>query len=145
MAGNKKGGNIHTQALQAREAVISACKSSVTNDLEKVRTAIGVSKRIFYKKNENNGIECTVAYKHYKKQKRHSRRTELQKKFVIEFCHSDESSSVDSNRHKCIKIDGDDHAPRVWNVLTINEQYDSLCWSELAQMYANRYPGFKVP
>ena len=60
VAGNKKGGNINTQALQAREAVISACKSSVTNDLEKVRTAIGVSKRIFYKKMKTMGLSVLL-------------------------------------------------------------------------------------
>ena len=68
VAGNKKGGNIPTQALQAREAVISACKFSVKNNLEKVRTTIGVSKHIFIKI-ENNGIECTDAYKRIVKNK----------------------------------------------------------------------------
>ena len=67
IASNKKGGNIPTHALQAKEAVIRACKFTVQKNWEMIRTAIGVSKRLFYKK--NNGTELPNDYRHYIKKK----------------------------------------------------------------------------
>ena len=76
---------IPTHALQAKEAVICECKFNVQKNWEKVRTVIGVSTRLFYKKNQNSGIECANEYHHYVKKKRTSERVEQHKKFVADF------------------------------------------------------------
>ena len=51
----------------------------------------------------------------------------LQQQSILEFCHSDESSTINSRSKRMIEVlvDGrtEKHAGRVWSVLTVNQQY----------------------
>ena len=60
-------------------------------------------------------------------------------------CHSDESSAVDLTRHTCTVINGESHAPRVWNMITVDEQLNAMRMSELSDAYRSPDPEFKLP
>ncbi len=61
------------------------------------------------------------AYKPVLQSNRQTKWAIQQRSCVLEFCHSDDSSSIDSNSHKIITIDGSPHVDRVWLVKTIDE------------------------
>ena len=64
---------------------------------------------------------------------------------IVEFFHSDESSSIDSNSRKIIIVTGKQHIGRVWSVKTLNEQYSLFKQSEVIERYIDRYPDFVIP
>ena len=74
------------------------------------------------------------------------------KQCVIEFCHSDEASQIDSNSHQIVDVvlpngDTEKHVGRVWSVLTVDEQHKLFKNSKTVQNYGFFYEeeGFKVP
>ena len=132
----KKAGNVTTMLRQAKAAVITACKYGVIKDIDKIREAIGVCKVFFYGKSITR---MTSAYTHSRRTRYSTKYGDKQRQCVVEFCHSDESSSIDSNSRKVIRVGEEDHAGRVWLVKTCNEQYDLFLFSETVKTYKARF------
>eukprot|EP00957_Ditylum_brightwellii_P187023 14243557-Ditylum_brightwellii.AAC.1 len=68
-----------------------------------MREYIGLSKKYVYTSiKDNNASQQTSAeekYKHKKRKVTESEMAVLQKKCVLEFCHSDDASRIDTNAH----------------------------------------------
>ena len=63
----------------------------------------------------------------YRTTERKERETEIsgiQRRSVLDFCHSDEGSFIGSNLHKVATIIKVDRTARVWSVMTVNEIYE---------------------
>jgi len=75
--------------------------------------------------------------------------TKLKEECMLAFCHSDESSTIDSNSRRIIDVivDGvnEKHVGRVWNVFTLNEKYELFLQSETVEECMNRHPSFSPP
>ena len=114
-----KGGAHNTVDTATRDAVLTACTFGLPNEVKKdaVREVIGVSKRSFYKRLKTLPPSiCSQTYIPPKRKVRVTKTGPLQKEGIAEFCHSDESSSIDSNSRKVIIVTGEQHVGRVWSV-----------------------------
>ena len=131
------------QSDEAANAVIAACKHSVPSYMkEKSRQAIVVSNRIFYSKFP---VIPVAQYNHPEQKSRETKIGEIQRKCIADFCHSDDSSSIDSNSHKIITVDGEKHVARVWHTKTVNEQYTLFLHSDVLHQYHQMHPHFRTP
>ena len=61
--------------------------------------------------------------------------TELKRTCVIEFFHSDESSSIDSNSRKILRINREDCVGWVWSIKIVEEQYRLFEQSDIIENY----------
>ena len=91
-----------------------------------------------------------TTYKHAKQKKRkQTALSQQQEQCVITFCHSDESSRIDSNSKRIVEvtIDGktEKHVGRVWAVRTIDEQYTLFCESDTVADHLALNSDFKIP
>ena len=68
---------------------------------------------------------------------------------VLDFCHSEDSSCIDSNFGStvCVTIDGEkeDHAKRVFLARTNRELYELFLQSDVVEQYNTTYPEYSVP
>ena len=143
-----KGGAHNTVDTATRDAILTACTCGLPNEVKKdaVREVLGVSKRSFYKRLKTLPPSiCSQTYIPPKRKVRVTKIGPLQKESIANFCHSDESSSIDSNSRKVIIVTGEQHVGRVWSVKTVNEQYSLFKQSEVIERYINRYPDFVIP
>jgi len=145
---NTKGGTHENVDTATRDAVLTACTFGLPTQTKKdsIREVLGVSKRSFYKKLKS--LPPSISSQTYTPPQRKARVTKtgpLQKEAIDEFCHSDESSSIDSNSRKIIIVTGEQHVARVWSVKTVNEQYSLFKQSEVIERYIDRYPDFAIP
>ena len=143
-----KGGAHNTVDTATRDAILTACTFGLPNEVKKdaVREVLGVSKRSFYKRLKTLPPSiCSQTYIPPKRKVRVTKIGHLQKESIANFCHSDESSSIDSNSRKVIIVTGEQHVGRVWSVKTVNEQYSLFKQSEVIERYINRYPDFVIP
>ena len=92
------------------------------------RDMIYITKKTFY------NFEREDAGKYQEKQwkvREVNESTKRQKRSILTFCHSDDSSFVGSNSHRIIDIKNIDtlekHAGRLWNVFTVDEIYLMYC------------------
>ena len=69
----------------------------------------------------------------------------IQRQSVLDFCHSDEGSSIDSNLHKVVTINNVDHAARVWSVMTVNEQYELFKQSDIVEEFTRLHSNYVTP
>ena len=141
---------------EAFNVVLQACTymQSDSVNLNTIRNFMGVSTASFYKnvnsqRNEGELVKPTN-YQH-KKRKTITRTLlrQLQIQSVKEFCHSDESSTIDSNSKRLVEVKSDDkvekHVGRVWIVSTIDEQHALFLESETVQTYLQLHPTYKPP
>ena len=112
--------------MQAKQAILTACtytQSGNTLDMDKIRDVIGMSKNTFYIRKAPQQNDDINTYRLAEGSQRKTKWGYLQKKCVLDFCHSEDSSSIDSNSRKIIDVNGEKHVGRVWLAKTINEQY----------------------
>ena len=136
-----------TLELQTKQAILTACTYSGSGnkvELERIREVLGVSKKSFYRKTimRTNKLDT---YKPVVRSNRETKWAVQQRRCVLEFCHSDDSSSIDSNSRKIITIDGIPHVGRVWLAKTIDEQYQMFLVSDVLQNMTTQEPQFHVP
>ena len=134
-------------SIQAKQAILTACtysESGTTVDLDRIRGTIGMSKNAFYlrKGQHNDSID---SYRLVEGSHRKTKWGLLQRKCVLDFCHSEDSLSIDSNSRKIIDVNGKKHVGRVWLAKTINEQYKMFLTSEIVEDNLRQEPGFVVP
>ena len=134
-------------SIQVKQAILTACtysESGTTVDLDRIRGTIGMSKNAFYlrKVQQNDNID---SYRLVEGSRRKTKWGLLQRKCVLDFCHSEDSSSIDSNSRKIIDVNGEKHVGRVWLAKTINEQYKMFLTSEIVENYLRKEPGFIAP
>ena len=89
--------------------------------------------------------EDDVRYNHTTSKPYEMKQTPNHVQRISEFCHSNESSVIDSNSRKIIKVDGEEHTSRVWVVPTVREQYILFEQLEAVEKYKNLDPNFLVP
>ena len=110
---------------EALNVLFKACTYNRDADADnKLRELLGFSKKLFYSNLEPS--EGSEFFNHKKRKDRvRSDISKLQEMCIDEFCHSEESSNIDSNAapRKIKKKDGTEekHAARVWLVSTLNE------------------------
>ena len=136
---------------EALSAIVQACtyQQDVSVSEQSICEAIGVRKRVYQNTISANSGERTD-YIHVKRKARsESMLTIQQRKCVEEFCHSEESSSIDSNSKRMVEVKrGQEielHVGRVWNVLTVTEQYNLFLESEILEKTKNLHPEFISP
>ena len=112
---------------------------------------LGFSTGTFYRdiQEQSNGLDMTT-YKHIEPTKRkQTALSQKQEQCVLTFCHSDESSNIDSNSKRLVDVirDGkiERHVGRVWAVRTIDEQYTLFCSSDTAADALALHSDFKIP
>ena len=74
-----------------------------------------------------------------------SKHAALQKACIDAFCHSDKSSSIDSNSRKVIIVDKIKHAARVWGVAPVDEQFQLFIQSETLKTHRILNPELVIP
>ena len=137
-----------TSEKEMLHGLITACTYQLddTTNRNFIRQILGISSRTFYKsiseENENN----KESYCHIERKRKHERDvTKRQKDSIITFCHSDDSSSVDSNSKRIVEVMKGEicekHVGRVWSVKTIDEQYSLFINSEIVETCKNMYGG----
>ena len=141
------------QEKEALHLLIEACTytNSEEDDHNSIRKMLGFSTGTFYRdiQEQSNGLDMT-SYKHIESKKR--KQTELsqkQEQCILTFCHSDESSTIDSNSKRLVEVirDGkiERHVGRVWAVRTIDEQYTLFCESDTVADNLALNSDFKIP
>jgi hypothetical protein len=100
---------------EAFNAVLQACThmQSDSNDLNTIRNFMGVSTGSFYKcvnSQRNEGELVNTNNYEYTKRKMvpHTLLRKLQIQSVKDFCHSDESSTIDSNSKRLVEVKSGD-------------------------------------
>ena len=112
----KVRGRDTTLELRTKQAILTACTYSGSGnkiELEMIREALAVSTNSFYHKTitRTNKLD---AYKPVGPSHRQTKWVIHQRRCVRDFCHSDDSSSIDSNSRKIITINERPHVGRVW-------------------------------
>ena len=100
----------------------------------KIRNAISITKHGFYAR-KIAWDKSVYTYEQFCASKRKTKWGALQKHCVLDFCHSDESSSIGSKSRKIIIVSKVKHVGRVWSAKTINEQYMMFLTSDIADEY----------
>ena len=134
-------------SIQAKQAILTACtfsESGRMSNLDKIREVIGITKHGFYARKVARD-KNVYTYEQVLASKRKTRWGELQKQCVLDFCHSDDSSSIDSNSRKIILVDNVKHVGRVWSAKTIKEQYMMFLTSDIADEYKQNNAQFPLP
>ena len=127
---------------EALTAILTACTYNLKATNKNIlRDTIGVCKKTFY---GSKRVDPDAAYKHKVRIRKQSLVAKIQKECVLDFCHSDESSRIDSNSHRIVEVKGPDgkikrHVGRVWSALTINDQYKMFTRSTAVQTYRVMY------
>ena len=67
-------------------------------------------------------------YLHDNRKKRYDDMSEEAKKCIVEFCHSDEASRIDTNQFRSMEVEGSEnpHEIRVWEVSTLKSKYEKF-------------------
>eukprot|EP00957_Ditylum_brightwellii_P148672 11319167-Ditylum_brightwellii.AAC.1 len=100
-----------------------------------------MSKKTFY-----NQVSSDVSdhYQHKKRKVYKIEKAELQRAYVVDFCHSKDASRIDTNLYRCIDVRGNNgeiekHVGRVWNVPTVRKQYSLFKQSATVAKYKEQY------
>ena len=93
----------------------------------------------------NASISDDVIYAHTQSTEYTTKIGLIHKRCVLEFCHSNESLSIDSNSCKILIVNGKKHVGRVWLFPTIREQYTLFLYSEIVNTNENLHNDFIVP
>jgi hypothetical protein len=151
---NKLDKKLCKQEKEALNVLLTACTGDGESSNEKIRLAIGSTKKTFY--NKKNTCE---KYHHIERKKIVIEKSKLQKQCIREFCHSDEATRIDSHTKRIVEVpsleednifgDGtiiEKHPGRVWEVSTVDEQYKMFCESRTLDAYTHAYGNhFHVP
>ena len=138
------------QEKQAMAALIQAVTYD-NSDLLKHReicTSLGFHKDTF---RNNTFTLYEDNYRHKKrKAKVRTQLSQIQEESIIKFSHSDESSTIDSNSRRVVKIEKEglieEHVGRVWCALTVDEKYLMYTKSEVVEDHFSQYGDeFVVP
>lgn len=138
---SRKTGNWSNSARVAKDAILQACVYTVTSDNESRRVirAIGMGKRTIKVGRELEDAPKNASMFAIKTiQARKSYQTELKCESVLDFCHSDCSSTIDSNSRKIVTIKNEQHPGRVWLVKTLDEQYNLFKQSDVVKEYEKK-------
>ena len=122
---SKTKGRGKMTSIQAKQAILTACTYSTSGSkvgLKRIREEIGMSKNAFYRRNLTRNLNID-SYELVETSHRQTKWGLLQRHCVLEFCHSEDSSSIDSNSRKIITVNGEKHVGRVWLAKTINGHY----------------------
>ena len=147
--GNTTKGRDNNLATEGQNVVYNACTSFAGDGCRRrIGNAIGLS--YFYMR--TNTITNAVNLTRYSpiNQTRVSPLFDLQKQCIRDFCHSEESLSIDSNFSKtaAVTIHGgtvEHHAQRVFLANTFLEMYQIFLQSESLIEYNTNHPNFSVP
>lgn len=116
--------------------------------LDEIRKEMGISKSSFYQINtKNNKHQSLQSYTFPKDASYNRAMTTLNKKQCIDlFCHSDESSTIDSNSRDVMAIvDGVPHAGRIWTTNTLRKQYEIFKQSHAVEQFKRMNSEFIAP
>jgi hypothetical protein len=148
------GGSRPTQAQQAIDAILTA--STFTADtkslkLKPVANRLGVARQTLLKRQKGavRMLESTsmTSYKHPVRKQRSDCIRDDATVAVLLFCHSEESSNLDTNSFKFISVLNtltgvkDIHPLRVWHHLTVEEQLDTFHQSRAYSKFQEKNPG----
>ena len=91
-----------------------------------------------------------MRYQHVEHKSRHKKAlTAKQEQSILDFCHSDESSSIESNSKYVLEIDRkgtiEKYVGRVWAICTINKQYALCCQSDTVLEYTAVHTEYEIP
>eukprot|EP00957_Ditylum_brightwellii_P055665 4217314-Ditylum_brightwellii.AAC.1 len=78
-----------------------------------------------------NNPSSRITYHHRVQKKSESELISLQRRCVLDYCHSNDALRIDTNTHRCVKIRGEDgeeesHVGQVWCVLTLRVKYEAF-------------------
>ena len=116
---NTAQGRNKQSSIQAKQAILTTCifsEPSTMTHLDKIRDAIGITKHGSYARKV---AQDKSVYAYISASKRKAKGGILQKKYVLAFCHSDDSLSIASNSRKIITVDKEKYVGRVWSAKSI--------------------------
>ena len=121
------------------------------DDMNKLRKYIEISKSAYYisiKEQQDYG-ENVYGYQYKTRGKIKGKSlTKRQYQAVSDFCHSDESSTIESNSKYVVDVKRgstiEKHVIMVWIVSTIDEQHALFCESDILLSYTVLYTCYKV-
>ena len=136
---NKNGGPDSFINKVTKNAILTACLFTQSTGIEKIRKRLSINKDYFYKFTNNNDNKCNIQSNNLQLPKHNKyivKTLKLQVKVIDLFCHSDKSSSIDSNARKVTMVTPDSpHLQRVWRVKTGQEQYDLFKQSDIVDEF----------
>jgi len=135
---------INTCASNARDAIITACTSGMSSNMNEVRKILGINKGTFYKRGRKR-IDRMSEYETPTRKKRKSKHGDIQRECVLEFCHPDDSSSTDTINRQTIIMNRKRHQLPVWSEKSINQQYQMFIHSETVDRYKELHHDFLLP
>ena len=136
------GGRTTNELREAKDAVLTACLSSKNISKNQVRERLGVSR---YTISKIDRTSETITYSHSQPKQYVTASSKLMRDSIYDFCHSEESSTIDSNSRKIIEVNGERHVGRVWLVPTVREQYKLFMQSDVMRTYQNMYTKYVTP
>ena len=108
-----------------------------------------ISDRLSISKEVISKVSCTreeeVSYIHQKTKVYTTKHGESQLKAMLDFCHSEEVSNIDSNSRKIIDINWENHVGILWWAPIVKDQYYLFNQSEEIDKFKTIIPGFITP
>ena len=120
MTSNVRGGRTENEFTEAKNAILTACIFDGNVSKVAIRKRLGVSTARMSKVQRNGDV---LGYLHVKSKEYKTKQRSNHLRCISEFCHSDESSVIDSNSRKIVTVRGENHVGRVWVIPTVREQY----------------------
>ena len=142
MMSNVRGGRTEHELTEAKNAILTACLFDGQVSKATIQTRLEVSIARISKVQRN---EDTLGYLHMKQKEYETKQGPKHLQCISEFCHSDESSVIDSNSRKIVTVKGEKHVGRVWVVPTVREQYRLFQNSDTVEKYKKLDTHFTIP
>ena len=121
-------GTTSSYEKDALHKIISACRREIPEVEENsVREILGVSRKVWY--NKSNLLNKSRCQHKSRKEREVFELVRRQCRSIVQFCHSEEASHIDSNSRRIVDVineEGEEekHIGRVWEFPTIREQYE---------------------
>ena len=132
--------------IDAKYAVAKASLGTNAVNYKGIKVRLGITNKIFNL--VLNTQPNSFAYSQIDHSKELSTLKKLQRQCIYTFCHSDDSSRVDSNSMRCVKVLENGakvpHVGRIWNCSTWMEKYALFLESQTLNSYRS-LPNFKTP
>ena len=139
----------------AKKIVYNACKNfAPASEVPKIAKTLGFTAYYIKKKKIRETVDISkttiITYKDVIQKNQEAKIGKMQRQSILDFCHAEEASSIDSNASKPVKVTTEDrnvekHAARVFVAKTTKEMYDIFRESHTVEQYKKTYPEYSIP
>ena len=148
---HRTGGTRRTEAQQAVDSILTAAAFTADKSFKITpladRLKVGWHALASSHKRAKTLIQMSQSYSHPKRKEREDCTRDDAKAAILEFCHSEEASNLDTNSFKYITVVNaltgvqEPHPLRVWHYLTVEEQLKTFLTSRAYQKFQEKNTG----